>query len=127
MEKLSEKWFTFLRIPCKDGFIDMWQGDKANDPNFDELSYYNLNSTSTMFRLNGEGTWYHQSSLVGLYIDIITGYPELFSSDDLWYMAQINTIHKATSYTKENCGALLEEHGSVETAIKWFVENKKSK
>jgi hypothetical protein len=54
METLSEKWFTFRRVLCKEGFIDWWQGDQANDPNKDELSYYNLNSTSTMFRLNDE-------------------------------------------------------------------------
>jgi len=80
-----------------------------------------------MFRLNGEGQWYHQSSLVGLYPDIIIGYPEIFSATDLWYMAQIKTIHRVTSYSKEECGVLLEEHGTVDAAIAWFVKNKKSK
>ncbi|CAB4175324.1 hypothetical protein UFOVP1247_110 [uncultured Caudovirales phage] len=127
METLNEKWFTFRRIQCKEGFIDWWQGDQANDPNLDEKSYYNLNSTSTMFRLNGKDKWVHTSELVGLNIDIMQGYPELFSSDDLWYMAQIKTIHRATSYSKEECGSLLDEHDTVEAAISWFVENKKSK
>lgn len=123
METLSEKWFTFRRIPCKEGSIDMWQGDQANDPNRDEKSQYNLNSGSTMFRLNGEGQWVHKLELVGLDHDIMQGYPEIFSASDLWYMAQIKTIHRVTSYSKEECGDLLDKHGTVDAAIDWFIEN----
>ena len=76
-----------------------------------------------MFRLNGEGSWVHLSEVIGLHLDIIAGYPEMFSSDDLWFMAQVRTIHRAISCSKEECEALLKEHGTVEASIKWFVEN----
>ena len=123
METLSEKWFTFRRIPCKEGFIDQWQGDQADDPNLEERPPYRLNSSSTMFRLNGKGSWIHPSKVIGLHLDIIAGYPEMFSSDDLWFMAQVRTIRRAISCSKEECEALIKEHGTAEASIKWFVEN----
>jgi hypothetical protein len=30
IEMLKEKWFTFRRMYCKEGFVDMWQGDQAD-------------------------------------------------------------------------------------------------
>lgn len=125
MEALSEKWFTFRRIQCKEGFIDRWSGDQADDPNRDERSHYNLNSSSTMFRLNGEGKWIHKSDLIGLDQDMLQRYSELFSAEDLWHMAQIKTIHRATGYSKKECGVLLDIQGTVEAAIEWYINREK--
>jgi hypothetical protein len=124
-EILKEKWFSFMRFYCSEGYIDRWYGDQADDPNQDEKSYINLNSLSTMFRLNGEGQWIHKSELFQLERDLMQGYHELFSADDLWYIAQVDTIHRTTNYTKENCGALLEEHGSVNAVLEWWAINHK--
>lgn len=47
----------FVRIPCQQGFIDMWIGDCADDPNRQHGPGYHLNATATYFRLNGTGEW----------------------------------------------------------------------
>lgn len=47
----------FVRIPCQQGFIDMWRGDCADDPNSQQGPGYRLNATATYFRLNGTGEW----------------------------------------------------------------------
>ena len=54
-ETLSEKWFKFRRYYFKDGFIDIWSGDCANNPNSDKKSKWNLNAFATYARLNGGG------------------------------------------------------------------------
>jgi hypothetical protein len=55
-EKLQEGWVKFRRIYCKDGFIDHWIGNSANDPNELEPSNISL-SIISYFRLNGTGEW----------------------------------------------------------------------
>ena len=57
-ERLEEKWFTFYRYSCTEGFIDIWMGDSADNPNSEFRSRWNLNSFSTYIRLNGEDKWY---------------------------------------------------------------------
>ena len=47
----------FVRIPCKEGFIDMWTGDCGDDPNSQQGPGYRLNAMATYFRLNGAGEW----------------------------------------------------------------------
>jgi hypothetical protein len=79
-----------------------------------------------MFRLNGEGKWIHWSDLVGLFDDL-HNYREAFTSNDLWYMAQIKTIMRVVGGSKESCGALLEEHGSVDAVFEWFTARVREK
>lgn len=56
-ETLSEKWFKFRRYYFMDGFIDIWFGDCADNPNLDKKSPWNLNAFATYARLNGGGEW----------------------------------------------------------------------
>lgn len=124
IDHLEEKWFTFRRMYCKEGFIDMWQGDQADNPNNEDKSWINLDSFSKMFRLNGEGPWIHHSDLRGI-VEDIHSYWEGFSADDLWYMAMLRSILHVVPESKEYCAQLLEEHGSVEAVLEWWVTNKK--
>ena len=52
---MQEGWVEFVRIPCKEGFIDVWHGDCAKNPNEAEKSRFNLNAFAKYFRLNGSG------------------------------------------------------------------------
>ena len=124
VDQLEEKWFTFRRMYCIEGFIDMWQGDQADNPNNEDKSWIHLNSYSKMFRLNGEGQWIHHRDLRGIFEDIHY-YWEGFSADDLWYMAMLRSILRVVPESKEYCAQLLEEHGSVEAVLEWWVANKK--
>lgn len=58
-EFFNEKWYSFLRIYCKDGYIDRWTGDCFDDPNKDNKSRLCGNMSSTWYRLN-KGRWYHK-------------------------------------------------------------------
>lgn len=53
----QEEWVKFVRHYCKEGFIDVWCGDCADNPNNKEKRNFNLNSNETYFRLNGVGNW----------------------------------------------------------------------
>ena len=44
MKTLKEKWFMYQQIECKDGFVDIYIGDTANNPNYDKPSKWQLNS-----------------------------------------------------------------------------------
>jgi hypothetical protein len=56
-ETIKEKWYSFQRKYCKTGFIDIWVGDYADNPNNPTKMNYNLNSFSKAYRLNGKGEW----------------------------------------------------------------------
>lgn len=124
IERLEERWFSFRRIYCMEGSIDVWQGDQADDPNNEDKSWINLNSSSTFFRLNGEDRWIHATHLRGIQEDVYA-YWEGFSAKDLWYMAMLRSILRVVPKSKEYCSRLLEEHGSVEAVLEWWATNKK--
>jgi hypothetical protein len=121
-EHLNEKWFKFTRIFCKEGYIDMWGGDCAHDPNLDSKSSYNLNNSVIYFRLNGEGEWISKNELKGLFEDINT-YHEIFTSNELWGMAQVNAIRRAIGKDKLFCEQLYKVHGDFRIAIEWYRLN----
>lgn len=50
-------WVTYMRHPFKEGFIDMWVGDAANNPNEGTKNDYSLGSFTSFYRLNGKGEW----------------------------------------------------------------------
>lgn len=60
----KEGWVQFQRIPCKNGFIDRWMGDMANNPNNKSKSAQNLNASTTYFRLNGTGQWMNHRDFI---------------------------------------------------------------
>lgn len=121
-ELISEKWFTFRRLYCKEGYIDYWSGDCSNDPNLDTKPNYNLNSTISMFRLNGVGSWIDKNLLRGLFEDI-NNYSDGFTSDELWEMSHINSLRRSTGLNKEICGRAFKENSDLESAINWLRNN----
>ncbi len=54
VEQLEEKWFKFIRIYCKEGYIDRWMGDSINNPNNITKSRMSLNQSVSFYRLNDE-------------------------------------------------------------------------
>ena len=122
VDRLEEKWFTFTRIHCKEGFIDMVNCDAGHDPNYDIKPSYNLNSSATYFRLNGQGEWVYKGDLKGLFEDINT-YHEIFTSNELWDMAHVNSIRRATGKDKAFCEELYRVHGDFRVAIKYYRSN----
>ena len=59
-EILKEKWFSFRRIYCLEGFIDIWTGSSTENPNNEEESEEESLITDVYFRLNGDGKWIHR-------------------------------------------------------------------
>ena len=118
-ETLQEKWFTYRRLYCKTGHIDLLNCDKAHDPNLDTKPAYNLNSSDTYFRLNGEGEWISKYDLRGIHEDI-SNYGDLFTSDEYWDMAQVNCIRRAIGKDENFCKELYRSHGDFRTAIEHY-------
>jgi len=121
-DKLQEKWFEFTRIYCKEGFIDMVNCDAGHDPNDDIKPSYNLNYSVTYSRLNGKGEWIYKDDLKGLFEDINT-YHEVFTANELWDMAQVNAVRRATGKDKLFCEELYKTHGDFRLAIKFYSSN----
>ena len=124
VEHLEERLFSFRRLHCMEGSIDLWTGDQADDPNLDYKSNIHINSSSVFFRLNGKGKWVNHRNLHGLLNDVHE-YHAGFSAKDLWYIAMLQSILRVVPGTKEYCAQLLEEHGSVEAVLEWWATNKK--
>jgi hypothetical protein len=86
VEYLNEGWIKFQRHPCKVGFIDVWIGDSADNPNNPTKMNYNLNSFSKAYRLNGKGEWKYdlpfgkKQELEGL-LNIMR---DVCSSEEIW-------------------------------------------
>lgn len=64
-DTIKEKWYKFTRVNCTAGFIDIWVGDMADNPNSDRPSNINLNAFSEAFRLNGGGEWVKRRNGIG--------------------------------------------------------------
>lgn len=118
-ERLTEKWFTFTRIYCKQGHIDMWSDDCSNNPNEVTKTNYNLNLSITYFRLNGNGEWITKNDLKGLFEDINT-YHTLFTSNELWDISHVNAIRRTIGKDKKFCEELYRVHGDFRIAIEWY-------
>lgn len=100
METIKENWYSFNRYYCKEGYIDSWIGDSANSPNEQEKKNYQLNSTITMYRLNGKGQWYSRNFLKSIFNSIMSIECELFSATEIWHNALINAIRYMTGLSK---------------------------
>lgn len=51
----NEDWYAFWRMHFKTGYIDLWKGDCAHDPNGPKPRI-NLNAMASYYRLN-DGLW----------------------------------------------------------------------
>jgi len=83
-ENLQEGWATFRRIHTKSGFIDVWTGDAAQNPNYSKRTY-NLNSFATFIRLNGEKYWTNEGEFKERnVVSKINQFKDLFSAVEIW-------------------------------------------
>lgn len=56
-ETITEGWVTFRRVQCKEGTLDRWVGDCADDPNRKTQSKISLNMMVGSYRFDGKGYW----------------------------------------------------------------------
>ena len=52
IERLREGWVNFTRFHFKDGYIDKFMGDMADDPNSPNQVKIHFNASSSWIRLN---------------------------------------------------------------------------
>lgn len=81
---LSEKWYDFIRYYCKEGYIDIWSGDLANNPNNEKKNTINLNTSSHYFRLN-DSEWIsgYENFKKHFNIELVELYQD-FSAEEIW-------------------------------------------
>ena len=77
-------WVKYQRVECKEGFIDVWYGDSANNPNNDEEMSYCLNTMKTFFRLNGKDEWIESSSFNNYFKNFLCKNKENMTSNEIW-------------------------------------------
>ena len=53
----------------------------------------------------------------------INTYHEVFTSNELWDMAHVNSIRRATGKDKAFCEELYRVHGDFRVAIKYYRSN----
>lgn len=83
-EQLQEGWVDFLRLHCKEGFIDRWQGDSAHDPNKEKKHPLCVNSFTSYYRLNGEGEWVHKAEFENRFFSDLLDCREDFTAEEIW-------------------------------------------
>lgn len=86
----TEGWVKFSRYQCKEGFIDRWMGDVADNPNLPNKSTVALNAFSQWFRLNGKGAWVSARDLNPAYMAIINHCCD-DTSEGIWHW--LNQLH----------------------------------
>ena len=108
IKNIQEKWYTLRRYHCKEGFIDYWQGDSADHPDNEKKSGYNLNSTSSYYRLNGEGKWISRRDARGMFERLTPEAINLFSSHEIWMDALTDLTRRTTGFSREDSRKILE-------------------
>ncbi len=89
-ERLQEGWVKFTRFYCKEGWIDQWVGDCADDPNRPIKSFYSLNAFSTCWRAKGT-KWFPELNKGHLHIKL-DKYAQEYTSDEIWQVQVENDI-----------------------------------
>lgn len=87
---MREGWVNFQRHKTIEGFIDIWMGDSADDPNKPNKSHSLLNSSAYYYRLNGKGLWYNRRDFINNIHQLIYQLKDEYSADDIWLVAQLN-------------------------------------
>jgi hypothetical protein len=82
-EILEEKWFSFRRTYCAEGFLDTWCGPETDNPNNDDASEDDSVMLSTYYRLNGAGEWFHRREFEDISY-VITHESVEISADEIW-------------------------------------------
>jgi hypothetical protein len=83
-EQKKEGNIIFTRYYCKEGYIDVYTGDVANNPNHSIPTNMKLNSVRTYYRCN-ESNWLTSFHLINFskimeFLEI----REYFTADDIW-------------------------------------------
>lgn len=89
---MKNSWVKFARISCKEGFIDVWQGDKNDNPNNLEPSRLHLNSFHKFYRLNGEGTWVPDYLFERKFYRTILELKDEFPAEEIWKDQLIHSL-----------------------------------
>ena len=82
-EKIQQGWVKFSRCHCTEGYIDIWYGDCAHNPNHKDEPKWNLNGFTTYIRLNGEGEWHPNDYRRGV-LGFTCEMAEAFTSQEIW-------------------------------------------
>jgi len=96
VETIKEKWYSLRRYYCKEGFIDVYQGDSHHDPDLDEKPNIQVNNIITLYRLNGVSKWHNRNQLRGLFSVLNGDERELFTADEIWKTQFLNIFRKTT-------------------------------
>lgn len=87
----TEGWVKFSRYQCKEGFIDHWIGDMADNPNLETQSPTVMRAFHQYFRLNGKDKWFGAYDLNPVYMDIIKNHcTDKKSIEVFWLLHGIN-------------------------------------
>lgn len=97
VEFLQEGWVKFRRHNCTEGFIDVWQGDMADNPNNEEKCWINLNSISVCIRCNNS-EWISVRELPTRHYLPYLDMAEEFTAEEIW--KEIN--RKKNTYENNN-------------------------
>lgn len=83
-ERLKEGWVDFTRVYCKEGFIDCFFGDMADNPNRDKRSNIMLNAFDMWYRLGGTTEWVHKDDFRRNFQGIVYNSGEVFTAQEIW-------------------------------------------
>lgn len=84
MERLQENWVKFSRYNCIEGFIDIWRGDCADNPNKETKSRWNLNSFITYIRKDNDVSWTECNYRRGGLNSFVSDMSQVATSDEIW-------------------------------------------
>jgi hypothetical protein len=87
LEILDEKWFTFRRVHFTEGFIDVWFGDCADDPNQEESQEEKTFINTAYYRLNGEGHWESKRKFLSMSAEMNEGFNS--TAEEVWMKAKL--------------------------------------
>jgi len=83
-EKLKEGWVEFERYYFKEGYIDRFMTDQANDPNRNKPNTIQFNAYTSYIRLNN-GKWINTRAVGGMpYFIQLLRFTEEYTAEEVW-------------------------------------------
>ena len=79
----KEGSIDFLRIYCKEGYLDRWHGDSSKNPNLPFTHQQSLNMFSSYWRY-GDFDWVNSRDLKRFPEYFIKECSEHFSAEEIW-------------------------------------------
>lgn len=84
MKDEKNAWVEFVRFPFVEGYIDIWMGDCAQNPNNPQRVGYSLNSFATYYRLSGTDEWLRSTCFSPFFRGNIIAYRETMTAAEIW-------------------------------------------